>query len=543
MADLELVLLSPLKKVMRYETPYNDGFGGFSMLNNEKKSFQLFISARASEAQIDIKSDLDCIHAYKVEYLPSRLPLKKDTADDYVLLSDDGYYPDLLVPAESAVSLENGRALLWFEIEPQKNLPAGDHDITLTAVCAGESRSVSLTVKVICCPLDEQELIYTNWFHTDCLIDYYGIKAFSDEYWRIVGNFLKIAVRHGMNCVLTPLFTPPLDTSYGNERTTVQLVGVKKIKKGYKFDFSNLEKWIDLAQSCGIKYFELSHLFTQWGAHHAPKIVAEVRGKNKKIFGWKTRASSKKYRDFLTAFSAKLKEFLEGRGLKDKIFVHVSDEPNEKQLKSYTFASKMINSLFDGYKIIDTLSEYKYYENGLVNRPIVATNRIEPFIGKAPELWAYYCTGQDSNYLSNRFFAMPSQRNRVLGFQLYKYDIKGFLHWGYNFYNTRLSIKRIDPYKVTDAGKQFQSGDSFVVYPAADGTALCSLRLKVFYDGFQDLAALKTLERLAGRETALSVLEYGLDKELTFSEYPHSDKWQLETRERINAEIAKRISD
>lgn len=541
MAGLEIVLLSSLEKVMRYETPKSGGFSGFSMLNNEKKSFQLFISAPFDEAEFYINSDLDCVFPYKVEYLPSRLPLKGDTADDYVLLSDDGCYPELLSPAEKKVTLKNGRALMWFEINPQRELTAGKHTVSVTVSCGGESKNAEVCVSVIACPLDRQKLIYTNWFHTDCLIDYYGVSAFSCEYWRIVENFLKTAVCHGMNCVLTPIFTPPLDTAIGGERTTVQLIGVKKLKHGYEFDFSNLKKWIELSLKCGVEYFELSHLFTQWGARHTPKIIADVHGKSKKIFGWKTWVFSKKYKEFLTALAASLKPFFKELGIEEKIFVHVSDEPNKKQIKTYAYASRLVRSLFGEYKIIDALSDYGFYKKGLITQPIVSNNRIEPFIGKVPELWTYYCTGQDNNYVSNRFFAMPSQRNRVFGYQLYKYNVKGFLHWGYNFYNTRLSKRKIDPYKVTDAGKQFQSGDSFIVYPASDGTALCSLRLKVLFDGFQDLAALQTLERLADRETALRVLEQGLDNALTFSQYPHSDKWQLETRERINAEIAKRI--
>ncbi len=51
------------------------------------------------------------------------------------------------------------------------------------------------------------------------------------------------------------------------------------------------------------------------------------------------------------------------------------------------------------------------------------------------------------------------------------------------------------------------------------------------------MMALKTLEKLAGREKALAVLEKGLEKKLTFFEYPHSNEWQLESRERINIAI------
>ena len=78
--------------------------------------------------------------------------------------------------------------------------------------------------------------------------------------------------------LLTPLFTPPLDTAVGGERTTVQLVRVTRSAQGYGFDFSRLAQWVALAQEEGIEHFEIAPLFTQWGAAHAPKIVVEEQG-------------------------------------------------------------------------------------------------------------------------------------------------------------------------------------------------------------------------------------------------------------------------
>ena len=534
---MKLILLSSLEKIMRNEAPSNKEFRGFSMLNNEKKSFQLYIEAEHDAVSLEIKSDLDCVHAYTVEYIPSKFAINEKTADDYVIRSEDGYYPDLLLPVEEDIKLENGKKTLWFEIDSEDTIPAGEHVIELTVSSGAERETAALTIEVINCPLEKQSLIFTNWFHTDCLMDEYKVGAFSDEYWRIAKSYLKTAVRHGMNCVLTPLFTPPLDTQVFGERPTVQLVDVTVSKGKYTFNFDKLIKWIDMAHACGIEYFEMSHFFTQWGAKHAPKIVATVNGKAKKIFGWKTLAVSKKYRNFLTQFSTELKAFIEKRELKDKVLIHVSDEPNKSTYHTYVPASKLIHKLFEGYKIVDALSEYKFYEEGIVTGPIVNNISVKNFIGKVPELWTYYCTGQDHEYVSNRYFSIPSVRNRVLGYQLYKFNAVGFLHWGFNFWYTRFSRKKINPYEITDAGGSFQSGDSFVVYPGSNGAPLCSLRLKVFYDAFQDMMALQTLEKLAGREAALSILEQGLDEELTFSCYPHSDEWLLETRERINRTI------
>ena len=155
----------------------------------------------------------------------------------------------------------------------------------------------------------------------------------------------------------------------------------------------------------------------------------------------------------------------------------------------------------------------------------------------------YYCGAQNKDYVANRFFCNESVRTRVIGYQMFKYDIKGFLQWGYNFYFKRLSKGLIDPYTVTDAGGYFASGDSFIVYPAKDGTPYHSLRLKVFNDALQDMAALNTLSKLAGKEACLEIIEENGKYNLTFKAYPHDDKWLLSTREAVNAAIKAKISE
>ena len=124
---------------------------------------------------------------------------------------------------------------------------------------------------------------------------------------------------------------------------------------------------------------------------------------------------------------------------------------------------------------------------------------------------------------------------------MFKYDIKGFLQWGYNFYYTQLSKAPINPFEDSDAGGKFPSGDSFVVYPADDGTAYHSIRLKVFYDALQDMAALKTLSKLAGKDKCLAIIEENGKHDITFSNYPHDENWLLDTRESVNKAIKENL--
>ena len=540
---LKIIPLSSLIKVFSDEEPTAQPFTKLSCLSNERVQLQVAF-CNDSDCEVNVKVDCkfkDCINVYYVEEIYSKNPVHA-LQDNYTLRKKSGYFPELLRPLDGCFNAKaNKWNSIWLEFVPNPTLVAGEQKINVALTCGEDVQTIDFTLDVIDAQLPAQTLINTNWFHTDCIATHYNIEVFSDKYWEYVKNFLKVAVDHGMNMVLTPLFTPPLDTKVGGERPTVQLVGVKVSSGEYKFDFTNLDKWIAICDEVGIKYLELSHFFTQWGAKKCPKIIAEVDGVQKRIFGWDTKASGKAYRSFLTAFAEVFKPYLKEKGLEDKVYFHVSDEPFAAIARHYRKASNIVKELFGEYKIMDALSNYKFYKKGLVKLPVPANDHIEPFIGNVSDLWTYYCCVQVKG-VSNKFFSMPSQRNRVLGYQMYKFNVKGFLHWGYNFWYKQFSTGPVDPFTETDAGGSFPSGDSFVVYPGDNGAPLISLRLKVFYDAFQDMRALQLLESLIGKEKTMQILEDGIEP-ITFAQYPHCDDWQLATREKINAAIKQAIAE
>ncbi len=537
---MEILLLSSLEKVFSDEKPKAEEINGFSMLKNERSSFQVaFCCETDADVSVELNGELSSFcKSFLVNEVPVGLPCNKGS-DDYYLRKKPGLYPDYLTDLEGEINASAGK---WYsvsvEVSPEGKV-TGNNVLDLTVKENGkEIKSYSVNIDIIDKELPPQELIYTNWFHCDCLCNYYGCETLSDEFWRICKNFIATAARHGMNCILTPVFTPPLDTAIGGERRTVQLVKVKRRRKNYYFNFDNFRKWVDICLESGIKYFEISHLFTQWGAKHAPKIMAtDEKGREKKIFSWSTKTSSREYDSFIRQFAKAFIKEVEALGIRENCFLHVSDEPHGDHLKIYKRRANLISESFPGFKVYDALSEFEFYKKGVLKNPIPCEDRIEEFKGNVPELWTYYCCGQGNSYMPNRFMAMPSLRSRILGFLLYKYDCKGFLQWGYNFYNSQYSYKAINPYEITDACNAFPSGDSFMVYPGEKDEPLESLRLKVFYDGFQDISALRLLESKIGRDNVISVLEEGLDKPLSFSEYPHDEKWFLKTREKINEMI------
>ena len=133
---------------------------------------------------------------------------------------------------------------------------------------------------------------------------------------------------------------------------------------------------------------------------------------------------------------------------------------------------------------------------------------------------------------------MPSRRCRILGFLFYKYDVQGFLQWGLNFWYSQLSDHPIDPFCPSDADGAFPAGDAYVLYPGEDGSALVSLRFKVFRDALQDMRALQLLETYIGRDAVLRLLGA---EQWTMQQYPRNDAEIMDLREIINRAIADAV--
>lgn len=470
--DLRVKRISEMEKVFPGREPSGEGAAGrLSGLKGETVSFQIAYYGDTERKQYGTvraeAPDGVRIRVRKVGLAPCAYPCHRETDPGY-LVTEPGMYPDILEDiAESGFPIVPGQwRSLWADIETAEDTPAGEYPVTVILESQASAPGmkplqarVEAVVEVVDARLPELELFHTEWLHCDCLAQYYGVEVFSRRHWEIIENFVGHAVKRGCNMLLTPVFTPPLDTA--------------------------------------------------------------VDG----------------YRDFLQAFLSSFTEEIERLGIGEQCFFHVSDEPGRDDLESYAYAKKLVKQYLPGYRVIDALSDYRFYEQGLADEPVCANDHIEPFLEKRPpRLWTYYCTGQHLE-VSNRFISLPGFRTRILGVQLYKYAIEGFLHWGYNFYNSDFSRYPIDPYRCTDADGAFPSGDPFLVYPGKDGNPVDSIRSMLMEKAMADLRAMCCLEKLTGRERVLECLMEKENGEITFRSFPQSIEYLALVRERINEAI------
>ena len=548
---LDVILVSSLEKVgaADKEAPLKKEFSLSGFLG-ETVSFQVAFRGNQKGARVRaaamVQGADNCDAGLRVrlrQVLPvmCRCSCREEGADEDYLFTDTRMAPDLLRELEeTGAELTGGWQALWVDVLPEEGCRGGEYEICISLTEEGEKEPAEcrMNVRVIDRQLPELNIPHTEWFHCDGIVDYYGVDAFSDEFWRIFKNFLDVYVKRGGNTMYVPVMTPALDTGEGLERTTIQLAGVELTEEGYRFDFTDLERFLDICLSGGIKYFEICHLFTQWGALAAPKVVATVNGEKKRIFGLDTPSDDPVYLKFLGELLPALKELLSKRGLMENTFFHISDEPNLSSVK-YQRAQGAVRPLLEGCTIMEAVSEYEYYAKGLVDIPVCATDFIEPFLEKRPPvLWSYYCCAQ-AKEVPNRFISMPSWRNRIYGVLLYWHHIDGFLHWGFNFYNSILSRKKINPYETVDADGGFPAGDPFMVYPGKNGIPEESIRLMVQDEAIGDYRALCLLEEKIGREQVMDLIRQEAGMELSFRQYPRNAEFVLGLREKVNGLLEK----
>ncbi|MBO4954681.1 MAG: DUF4091 domain-containing protein [Clostridia bacterium] len=541
-----LIQLSSLEKVFLDEEITNKiELEGATALKGERLSYQVLYRLKNSKCTVPVSVLCDPrirVILRRTDNVPVVIPALQTLRDEWLLRDRPGLYPDVLTPIDGTIDVTMECAhSLYVTCEIPEDLPAGEYPIDLSFTFGDTTHVKTFKIKVLNAVLPPQEVSFTQWFHPDCIANYYGYEMYSEPHWAMLDKFMKAAKRAGLTMLLTPVFTLPLDTAKGAERPTHQLLDITLKRGKYKFGFKRLKRWLDLCRKNGIYQFEISHFFTQWGTARAPKVVAKVDGKETRIFGWETDVFAGEYEAFLAALIPELTAFLKKEGVWDECVFHVSDEPHyPAHYEIYKWEYTMLSRYLPKEKIMDAMSSTVYAENGLATRPTVLTPEVEKFQNAGfSNIWMYTCCVPANEGYANRFIAMPSGRTRMTGLQLYQYDIHGFLHWGFNYYYTELARKQINPFMVTDAGDSFPAGDSFTVYPGEDGP-LESLRAVSFFEGLQDHRACRLLESLTNRGSVLCLLEQcGMED---MNHFPRTNDGVLAIRQRINEEIEKALA-
>lgn len=400
------------------------------------------------------------------------------TMVDYVTRLAPFEVYDPMEPVEGDVlgKAEDHVIPLYVKWSTKEMLP-GEYEGALYFAASGsfEQIRIPVTLRVASVKVPQMEsLRLTQWFCTDCMADYHGVKRWSEEHWEMIEKYGYV-MREGRQ------------TDFWIRSDMV--ICTKDEKDAYQFDFSRAKRLIHMYLGMGFRYLEGFTPFFRTHEGFVIRVDEEV-----------VSAFSDKGYGYAQAFFTAWYQFLQENGWLGLVNQHVADEPQEYDHNEYRILSGMIRKWMPGVRILEAVESADLL--GAVDiwvpKPSRYVEKQECYEEKrklGDTFWFYTCCEPGGRFL-NRLLDQELIRTRYLHWANMVYGFTGYLHWGLNIYNCNWdpSPFRLGCDKADDPTfGRLPSGDTHIVYPKGK-EVLRSVRFEMLRAGCEDYELLQMLK-------------------------------------------------
>jgi len=402
------------------------------------------------------------------------IPLKANTpnAERIRVAAAPCEIPDpLLDETEISLAAETSQPIWVTFWIPPGTVPGVYHG-ELAIVADGNQAKIPVELHVFPFALpDERHLFVTNWFSPGNIAKAHQVEIWSDAYWDILAKYAQNMGQHRQNVVLTPW----------------TLIEVTRNPDGQlTFDYSRFDRFVELFERMGVAdLIEISHVGHPKGGWGGPVELSNLRAKDKST----GETVSLDYERGLKLLLADLERHLEAKGWLEKAAIHISDEPAIQNVASWRAASELVHRAAPRLRRIDAIETIDF--DGALEIWIPKLSQWDTwrsvFLKRSGqvEFWYYICCHPYGNVYPNRFLDYPTTCVRILHWINYVDDLKGYLHWGWNYWGD-------DPFGTPS--DRLPPGDTHVVYPGKLGP-LDSIRWEIQRESLEDYEYLWLLEQ------------------------------------------------
>lgn len=391
--------------------------------------------------------------------------------------------------SEVWIPAKEGRAAAYVCLQADSELPAGEYELRLHVRAAEGSQTCSLSVRVYDVEIPQDAFPVTNWFSTEAICRFHGVQEGTQAYLEMLRKYAKAMRRMHQTAFFIQL----------DERCI-------RSRKPWRFDFEYLTPEIECFFDEGLRTLELGSLLHRgFRADGAPDMYTDR---------FKCALDPTLVFDSLEGYAhtvclvQSLAQYLCRHGWEKRVLFHIHDEPDihykdtdtlEARRRQYYLAAGILRKYLPGVRVIEAVDSAAFYGGIDIWVPGTAgyearKQEFDTLIGLGETVWSYVCCGPEGEWL-NRFLDFHLMRGRLLFWGFARNRISGFLHWGLNQFPGEMNpFEGTSCPNDTGIGTNFPCGDSFLVYPEADGPSI-GLRLEAQRRGAEDAALWQLLRR------------------------------------------------
>ena len=414
-----------------------------------------------------------------------------DTPPEELVGEAPGWYPDPLL--DFPLDLEARRThAVWVTVRVPAEARAGIYRGAIHLRAGNRLvASAPFRLRVAAATVPEQRsLKVTNWFGLDDKVSrqFYGVPAFSEEWWTLVENVARVMADHRQNVILTPL---------------MELIQPRVVGSEIRYDFANFDRWVETFKRAGaIGYIEGGHLLGRGGESYEGSLeIPTFQLAGGQIRKESLPADDPRVEQFLASFLGALNAHLEEKGWKSIYFQHILDEAHGPEPPYYKKFAEVVHRYLPGIPTMDAVDAAHMPEELQENCDIWVPqlgrfddqmDLLRRRIDSGHEVWFYTCLVPNGRYL-NRLLDYPLLKVRLLHWVNFRHNLVGFLHWGGNYW-TPEPMKDTQP--VINANTTLlPAGDAFIMYPdRANKSVLSSIRFEAMREGIEDYELLRLLK-------------------------------------------------
>ena len=353
--------------------------------------------------------------------------------------------------------MRKGRAAFFVKIDVDADAKSGEYNDCLTVTVGDKSFNIPFSYKIYSAVIPSAEnatVGMNNWLFYHKIVHDFNVKVGSKDYEELVENFIQSLLDIRSNYLMLPPLTPVIENG-----------------KVVDFDYSETERVANIAIKKGFKRI-VGDFAVKWKNCFAEEIYLK--------WNMDIDAVSDEGIRQLRLYFAKCAELLEKNKWGEKYLQGVMDEVEVNDFHNYEKVVKIFREYLPNVKINDPVefAEAGKLVNVMVPKQVAYEREIESFQKeqeKGRDVWVYTCAFPAGKAMK-RILDLPLTATRLPLWLCYKYGLKGFLCWGYNWFTE-------DPYNNTcfkeDGVHPLPAGDNVLVYPGENNMPWQSLRAHV----------------------------------------------------------------